>query len=283
MEKILLAYVPVLHQGYRAFFEEHSDAVALYILGPEIISGFAPLRKDIRALAPRQVKQAIESWGIFKTVRIADEMVLSQISAMKYHIVMPREEECEEIASRYFPNCSVNFCSVFLRWDSASVKVESEVRYDKRVKYDGLVAAMMSRAEAESGKASNWWRRVGAVLARDGEILLAGYNRHVPSPHLPYVEGEPRMFFKRGLHIELTTDHHAEARLIAAAARNGIALEGADIYITTFPCPPCAKSVAYAGIRRCFYRSGYAVLDGERILRDNGVEIIYVEQTSCAN
>ena len=84
------------------------------------------------------------------------------------------------------------------------------------------------------------------------------------------------MFFKKGRHIELTTDQHAESVVISEAAKKGIALEGADLYMSTFPCPPCAKLVAAAGIRRCYFSSGYAMLDGERILKDRGVEIIRV-------
>ena len=84
------------------------------------------------------------------------------------------------------------------------------------------------------------------------------------------------MFFKRGLNIELTTDQHAESVVISEAAKKGIALLGADLYISTFPCPPCAKIVAAAGIKRCYFLSGYSMLDGERILKDSGVEIIQV-------
>ncbi len=70
---------------------------------------------------------------------------------------------------------------------------------------------------------------------------------------------------------------HSEAGAIAEAARKGISLEGADLYVTTFPCPPCGKLIAYSGIKRVFYKNGYGVLDSERILKDKGVEIIKVE------
>ena len=47
--------------------------------------------------------------------------------------------------------------------------------------------------------------------------------------------------------------------------------------VTDFPCPPCAKLVAYSGIKKLFYLKGYAMLDGERILKDAGVEIIKIK------
>ena len=91
------------------------------------------------------------------------------------------------------------------------------------------------------------------------------------------------MFFKRGVHIELTTDAHAESRLISEAANRGISIAGADLYVTTFPCPPCAKVVAPSGIRRCYFASGYAMLDGERVLRDADIEIVFVEELKRQN
>ena len=69
----------------------------------------------------------------------------------------------------------------------------------------------------------------------------------------------------------------AEAQLVAAAAKQGISLEGASMYVTTFPCPPCAKLVAYSGIKKLYYADGYGVLDGERVLKSQGVEIVFVK------
>ena len=49
------------------------------------------------------------------------------------------------------------------------------------------------------------------------------------------------------------------------------------MYVTVFPCPPCAKLIAYSGIKRLYCGGGYAVLDGEEVLKSNGVEIYFVE------
>lgn len=279
MKKIILAYVPVLHQGYRQFFEKHaSQARILYLWGEELIQEFDHLsRKDVRALASEQVKCAIQSWHLFPEVHIANHKTLNDIRSMKSIIIMPNEDECRELAEKYLDGCLVEFDSVFLRWDKSRSITQKEVSCDRVVPFEGFVAEMLSYAAKEAKKASNWWRQVGAVIARGQEILLAGYNRQVPSPRMPYIEGDPRSFFKKGLHIELTTDMHAEARLISEAAMKGISIQGTDLYITTFPCPTCAKLVAYSGIKRCYFKSGYAVLDGERILRSQEVEIIFVK------
>ena len=104
------------------------------------------------------------------------------------------------------------------------------------------------------------------------------HNKHLPSPHSPYAEGDPRNNFHKGIGIEYSTTLHAEAGLIAEAARKGISLEGTSMYVSVFPCPPCAKLVAYCGIKKLYYSGGYSVLDQERILKSRGVEIIFVEK-----
>jgi dCMP deaminase len=98
----------------------------------------------------------------------------------------------------------------------------------------------------------------------------------VPSDQIANDEGDPRGNFKAGQHLESSLALHAEASIVAQAAKSGISLEGADIYVDTFPCPPCAKQLAYSGIKTLCYRNGYAVLDGERILKSQGVKIIFV-------
>jgi dCMP deaminase len=70
---------------------------------------------------------------------------------------------------------------------------------------------------------------------------------------------------------------HAEASIIAAAARDGVSLRGADLYVTTFPCPSCARLIAQAGFARCFFAGPYSVLDGEEVLRAAGIELLWVD------
>jgi len=278
MTKIIFAYIPILHQGYWQFFKKYASEVqALYLFGEELIQEFDHLRKDIRALEPKQIKQAIESWHFFSEVCVADRNVLNNIRLMRPTIIMPNEDECRELAKKYLSDCTVEFDSVFLRWDKTKSIAQKKVNYNRVVPFEGFISEMLSYAAEEAQKATNWWRQVGAVIARNREILLVGCNCQVPSPRISYAEGDARSFFSKGLFIEITTDFHAEARLISKAAMEGISTNGADLYITTFPCPPCAKIVAYSGIKRCYFKSGYAMLDGERILRSQGVEIILVK------
>lgn len=57
--------------------------------------------------------------------------------------------------------------------------------------------------------------------------------------------------------IEFQRSVHAEAAAIVEAARRGIAVEGATMYCTTYPCHLCAKEIVYAGITRVYYIEPY--------------------------
>jgi dCMP deaminase len=112
---------------------------------------------------------------------------------------------------------------------------------------------------------------------RDGVLLGVAHNEHRPSEYSPYINGDPRNDFSRGVRADLSTALHAEAALIAAAARAGTSLDGADLYVSTFPCPACARLIAEAGFRRCFFAGPYALLDGDTVLRAAQVELIWVD------
>lgn len=273
-KKIVVAYVPVLHRGYIDFFTKHSDSY-ICIFSEGLIKEFPYLRKDIRALLPSETRFALQGLHI-GPVYFADRTTLEIFQKTRRKIIMPNEDICHQLAENKLQGCEIEFDDVFLRWDSKSVLKENEVNYDRIISFGTLLFEMMWRAASESKKATNFWRQVGAVIARDEKVLLVAHNQQVPSPHTPYYEGDARMFFKKSIHIELTTDEHAESCIIAEAAKNGVALAGTDLYITTFPCPPCAKLVARTGIRRCYYTSGYSMLDGERVLKNAGVELISV-------
>jgi dCMP deaminase len=65
--------------------------------------------------------------------------------------------------------------------------------------------------------------------------------------------------------------------VIAQAARAGRALDGADLYVTTFPCPACARLIAASGFRRCYFTGPYSVLEGDHILRAADVGLFRVD------
>jgi dCMP deaminase len=115
------------------------------------------------------------------------------------------------------------------------------------------------------------------VCSSDLDILGFAWNHHHPTEYSPYIDGDPRDGFSRGVRADLSTAIHAEASIVAEAARDGVSLCGADLYAMTFPCPACARLIAEAGFRRCFFAGSYSVLEGENILQAAGIEVLWVD------
>ena len=118
-------------------------------------------------------------------------------------------------------------------------------------------------------------KQVGAVIVKNGRILSTGYN------------GTPAGFINCCDHWngEYTAEHHewsktyeihAEMNAIIWAAREGISIEGATIYVTLEPCSECSKNVIASGIKRIVYAKSYEHTHSEiisKFIKDNGVSI----------
>jgi dCMP deaminase len=276
MSDALLAYVPVLHEGYRRFLATHGDGLPLYLIGPELYADSRPLAKDIRALPAELAASAIAAWGISSEVSVLDVAGAELLAASSPSLVAPAEDVSYAVVERWFGRCEVRYDTVFLRWDKTRTVSLMAPEAPPASEGDPQLAELAAAAAEQAAGSVDWWRRVGAAIRFADRTVAAAGNEHLPHRLSAYAAGDPRANFYKGVALELSTAQHAEARLIAAAAREGRATEGAVIYVTDFPCPPCAKLIAAAGVSRVYFRSGYAVLDGEDVLRDAGVEILQV-------
>ncbi len=276
MPPVIVAYIPVLHEGYRRLFERHPDAKELCIFGDEVIASHEHLVKDIRRLDPKLIQLSIAAWGRFEHVSILDAPCRERLRDTRTPLVVSDDDVSTEFVRNYFSHNPVDVDTIFLRWDKHTSIAPVQVSPDVEMSDAAFDQDMLNVAIEEGNKSRDWWRRIGAIAVKDGALLLRSHNHYVPSDYIAYDEGDPRSNFTSGVHFESSLALHAEAGLVAQAANKGISLAGADIYTDTFPCPPCAKQLAYAGIKRLFYRTGYNVLDGERVLRSQGVQIIFV-------
>lgn len=94
-------------------------------------------------------------------------------------------------------------------------------------------------------------KHVGAVIVRDRIILATGYNGSIRG--LAHCDDEGHMM-EEG-HCVRTV--HAEANSIVQAARTGVRIDGADIYVTASPCFGCFKLIANAGLSRIVFAEFY--------------------------
>ncbi len=276
MSDAVLAYVPVLHEGYRRFLAAHGQGRPLYLIGPELYRDYRPLAKEIRALDAELAAPAIAAWGIASEVDVLDREGAERLAAAAPSLTLPAEDVSYEVVERWFPRCEVRYDTVFLRWDKTRTAALMAPDAPPADGEDPVLAELAAAAEGQAASSVDWWRQVGAAIRFPDGTVAAAANQHLPHRLSAYAAGDPRSNFSKGVALELSTAVHAEARLIAQAAREGRATDGAVVYVTDFPCPPCAKLLAGAGVRRLYFRTGYAVLDGQDVLREAGVEILQV-------
>lgn len=111
-------------------------------------------------------------------------------------------------------------------------------------------------------------KHVGAVIVRDRTILSTGYNGSIRGmPHCDEVG-----------HL-MENDHcvatvHAEANAIIQAAKNGVRIEGAEIYTTASPCWNCFKLIGNAGIRTVYYGEFYRDQRSIEIAAQLGIALV---------
>lgn len=278
MPTALILYIPVLHQGYLSLMQTWANkANILYIIGPDIIADFPRVAREIRAIEPEAMRQLIVGLQLFPKVEVINKEMLTSIRDIK--VVMANETISQALKQDYFDhqNVTVEFTPIFLRWDEQTAYSQKPVEYDADLSQTEFNQQIMGLAHQEADKSPDWFRQVGAVLVKDGRIISYHHNLRLPTPQAAYIEGDPRNYVELGTDTHLHNGLHAEQFAIAEAARQGVALENASLYVTTFPCPDCAALIAYSGIKQCFFATGYAALDGQTVLKNHGVKLIHVD------
>jgi dCMP deaminase len=274
MSQCAVAYVPVLHEGYRRFLERHAAGGPFWVIGRELYTDYRPLAKDVRALDPSLVADAVRAWDLCSSVEVLDVAGAERLAASGASLVLPAEDVSYQLVERFFGRCPVRYDTVFLRWDKTRTVQLLEPSVSGTVSVEDALADVGVAAETAARGSVDWWRQVGAAIRFASGEVRAVSNQHGPHQLSAYAVGDPRSNFYKGVELELSTATHAEARLIAEAARDGLSTRDAVVYVTDFPCPPCAKLLAAAGISRLYFRTGYAVLDGSDALEDAGIEVV---------
>jgi dCMP deaminase len=114
-------------------------------------------------------------------------------------------------------------------------------------------------------------KHVGAVIVRDKTILSTGYNGSIRG--LPHCDDVGH---------DLENDHcvatiHAEANAILQAAKNGVMIDGAELYTTASPCWTCFKLIANAGLKAIYYGEFYRDRKSLAIAPKVGIRLVDLE------
>ena len=117
-------------------------------------------------------------------------------------------------------------------------------------------------------------KHVGAVIVRDRTVLSTGYNGSVRG--LPHCE-DVGCQMEDG-HCVATV--HAEANAIIQAAKNGVAIQGSELYTTASPCWGCFKLIANSGITTIYFGEFYRDEKSQEIAKRIGIELIDLKMPS---
>ena len=132
----------------------------------------------------------------------------------------------------------------------------------------------MDIAKVVSSRSTCSRKQVGAVIVRDRTILSTGYNGSIRG--MPHCDEVGHM---------LESDHcvatiHAEQTAIIHAAKNGVAIDGSDLYVTASPCWSCFKSIANSGVRRVVYGEFYRDARIFEVATRLGIELLHLPTDS---
>jgi dCMP deaminase len=110
-------------------------------------------------------------------------------------------------------------------------------------------------------------RPTGAIIVKDRQVLSTGYNGSMPGVDHCSDDGK---CFRRSSGADDAGKYdncrsaHAEANAIAQAAKNGINIKDADLYVTLYPCYVCTKLLVQAGIKNVYYEYEYKSPNAKR-------------------
>ena len=132
----------------------------------------------------------------------------------------------------------------------------------------------MSIAQQVSTRATCKRKSVGAVIVRDKMILSTGYNGSIAGgDHCTDVG----CMMEDG-HCVRTV--HSEANAIIQAAKNGVRIDGACIYVTASPCWFCFKLIVNSGLEKIVFGEMYRDERITKFAEDAGIELINMERSA---
>ena len=127
---------------------------------------------------------------------------------------------------------------------------------------------MLLLAEVVAKNSFDTTYQTGCVLGRPHykgyEVVTSGYNRVIPYQTAAWHHGSAR---ERHYSMPGDTNYydtiHAEMDLLISTLRGGLNMVGRTLFITTLPCPNCARTLSQTGISEVVYEhdhsEGYAV------------------------
>jgi len=279
MKKAIVMYAPVIHQGHISFLTNIDTyckdifLVDRYLVNKvnEKLSGI--MQRNLQSLPTESIQMFLRNLLPSNNIITLDEENLLSFGK----VFVPDDEIVLSVLEKFYPSVVVEKHTAFLRWNKNALKKFDQVIPDEKISTSDFDRLMMEKAFVVAEKSEDFWRQVGAVLLPpNAGKEISSQNHHLPYWQSLYIFGDPRSNFNPGENPEVYTSIHAEASIIARAAKNGISLDGASLYVTTFPCSNCARLILESGIKKVYYKEGYSVIDARNLFKIAGIDIVLV-------
>lgn len=124
-------------------------------------------------------------------------------------------------------------------------------------------------------------RAVGAIIVKDKRILTTGYNGAPSGIETCREKGycmRDRLNIASGTCAEICYAVHAEQNAIVQAAKLGVSVEGATLYVTHQPCTICTKLIINSGIKKIVYKYPYPDDFSMQLLKEANIELIHFSE-----
>jgi len=145
--------------------------------------------------------------------------------------------------------------SIFLGYHAIMTNLQNHDTFDKE-NFKNKVFE-----QVETSTCFRKHRRVGCIAVKDGKIIANSYNgaagKIPPCASRGYCLRN-KLGIESGIKLEISYCVCAEQRMISQAMKDGISLEGADVYVNITPCPVCTKLLIECGVNRIFYYENYS-------------------------
>jgi dCMP deaminase len=118
-------------------------------------------------------------------------------------------------------------------------------------------------------------KKVGAVLARDENVLSIGYNGTLPGENnscedIVIVKDEKGVTIGTKL-VTHSGVIHAEMNCLSKMMNSHETTKDSSLFITLAPCIDCANLIVLAKIKSVFYLEEYRDMSGVKFLEQRGI------------
>jgi dCMP deaminase len=271
---IIIGTFAIIHRGYLDILDKYPQS-DIFVLSDDLAKDLYKLEIDLRKMPFVRVKKLLENLG--RNILELNKSNLDQIKKAD-QIILITDDVVNEFKNRYLKdNKNLILENGFFYHAADKVFKTEKKKENAGANIKEQDKKIMDLALAQTKESGCFWRQISAIVTKGDKILYQAYNQMMPNSDECYKIGCVRDDLKPGEKTaELCSVLHAEANCIAQAARDGVSLKDTSIYVTTFPCPMCAKLIATCGIKKCFYHEGWANFDGERVLQAAKIELIQI-------